>query len=265
MATTPKAAAAGGSPPPPSAAAADEKTVEFLVNQAFRTSDYFQFAKWVLLVSLGLVGAGSLTVFGLNMDIAGQMMKMRERVQQVDEEIKKTIADRTKTLDTTIDAAQSTISKRAEEAGKTLKLGAEAKLVDLSTRADSEIGGAIGEAKKKIADLEKKLSGELTQQQSGLSQNIAAEQMRLEKLSMAIVDQEKKLAGLKSRVNGFEQNLGSILATESKLASGTVTGNLQLIGAVLESAAACVVAVAIVAIASLLISLLSLWMARKAA
>lgn len=74
---------------------ADKRDALQLVNQAFYESEPFQWAKWVLLIALALVGAGSLGIAGFNFLIGEKMTSINKELVNLEgkrEELRKTQA-----------------------------------------------------------------------------------------------------------------------------------------------------------------------------
>jgi len=232
--------------------AVDESHVEHVINKIFYNSPLFHFAKWVLLLSLGLVGAGSITIFGFNLDLASRMMTVREQVEKVNKDIKDAISAHSQKLDEEITKARTALSTKTGTVVDGLKGEGKTRLDEFVVKAQERLG-----------DEEKRLKGELNQRQATLALNIKAEQDRIDTLSASIAAQDKRLNDLVARLDGLERNSTSILAIETKLSSGTSSGNLQLIGAVLESAAACLMLLLALALASAAISLYCLFKLRR--
>jgi hypothetical protein len=240
-----------------------------MADHLFYESALFKAGKWVVALSVALVFGGAVSLGVVSVDL-------RKSISEVRQDIQKTIAGALSDMDQQVQAAKGGVVQRklefdAHVGRETTRFDTErqTRLDDLTGKIERElrellrersIAPASGRIDAAVDDFIKKLD----QRKSTLDQNIDAQLARIANLERTIGAQESRL----TKLNGDLENLLAISRPAQEaartLASGTMTGQLALIGGVLELSVACLIGILILAAASFIVSLASAIALRKA-
>jgi len=214
----------------------DEQHIARLVNQTYYHSSLFTWTKVALAFAMLCIGVGSASFLGISINVWSQVRSAYETVATIEKTTNEEMKSAVAAAKGTIESAVRTTTNNVEQVW--------------AKNAERDIQQAVSGATRRITQYETEQLEKLKQRQSMLDQNISG--------------QEKRLTDLTARIAALEQNLSSILAIEVKIASGTASGNLQLIGAVLERAAFCLLLFLALAMISVALSLYCLLRLRRA-
>jgi hypothetical protein len=221
----------------------DERAIQRMVDQSFHESRAFTATKWILAIALTFIGLGSFSFLGISVDIWRRVSSAYEQVGNIEKDASQ------KMQQAASDASQKIKDKTTEIVTR----------LDADKSADQRIQQAAMDIEGRLKGHETELTKQLDTRKITLDQNITKEQDKITALAGSIADQDKRIGALVGRIDGLEKNLSRILEVETKIASGTTSGDLQLIGAVLERSAECLIIGFAIALAAFLLSALALY------
>jgi hypothetical protein len=213
---------------PPALAESDQQEIVQLVDRSYGQSLLFTATKWVLAISLALLGIGSLGYAGLNVFVWEKVQAAQERA-----------ADATKRLNEIADASKKEVSEMAEAAKRA------------QSNALKEINGGAASATKQINDMvdaAKAAQGKALQQINDLIGTQSSE-IRLkfqEALTQASTQLETKVNTASATANRAAEeskaqliaaaqkgigDLGAVIASQSQvLAAATTKATQEITG-----------------------------------
>jgi hypothetical protein len=246
-----------------------ERDLELIIDHKFSQSRWFTAAKAVLGLGLIIVMGGTASFGFVSVDLWKRINQVSEYVKQTEKEFDQKIDDETKKF---IKEKEAGFDNKLASAAVDLAAEGRTKLDGIISKKENELAGFVstketelGGTIKAATDKTQTLESTYTQQVKQRQENLDKEQPKLDKLVNSVSEQETRLSGLASQLDGLKLISGPALDLANTLSSGTATNNLQLIGRVLKLSACILIGLSILALASLVASGIALFYSRKKA
>jgi hypothetical protein len=129
----------------------ERERTKALVNEAFSRSHLFTLTKWVLVVSLALVGAGSLSYAGFNLAVSDRMQSAQQRLSETTTAFDATV--------TKIQSQQKELEDKQTSAVDDLKSVIQAKSQDIQNTLDAVTKDVASQADLHKKSMDDQLAG----------------------------------------------------------------------------------------------------------
>ena len=262
-----------------------ESQVALIIDHQFTQSRWFTAAKVALVLGSALILGGTINFgwasYGL-MDRINEVSKFAEQTaEQFNAKIKSEMTDINREMTEFVKAKKTELDKNLKTAADGLVEDGRMKLYGIISAKGKEYDGIISAKGKELDGIISAKENEFvsslkaaterattidttyTQQAKQRQDNLDKEQPKLDQLVNSVSEQETRLGGLASRLDGLQSVSRPALDIANTLASGTTINNLQRIGKALELSACFLIGLSILACASLVVSGFALFYSFK--